>query len=142
MKVNRHHSTYNDIENLEQITNFTRENIISKNSAYVLGGSSGCKNPQRLSLVIEMVEQLKNSRRVNCTLQNILLLVLKLTSSEVSITSFCAANTRRSIACLICWALGTMSGNGMPFLCEASLSRISCDTWNARICQFFFFLLI
>ena len=49
------------LKNLEQITNFTRENIISKNSAYVLGGSSGSKNPQRLSLVIMMVEQLKNS---------------------------------------------------------------------------------
>lgn len=63
LKVNRDHSTYNDTENLEQITNFTRENIISKNSAYVLGGSSGCKNPQRLSLVIEMVEQLKNIQK-------------------------------------------------------------------------------
>ena len=52
------------------------------------------------------------------------------TSSGVSVTNFCPASTRLSMACLICWALGTKSGNGTPSLCAASLSKINCDTFK------------
>ena len=52
------------------------------------------------------------------------------TSSGVSVTNFCPAITRLSMACLICWALGTKSGNGTPSLCAASLSKINCDTFK------------
>ena len=52
------------------------------------------------------------------------------TSSGVSVTNFRPASTRLSMACLICWALGTKSGNGTPSLCTASLSKINCDTFK------------